>query len=423
MNWLTGWVPLEGIKIILVLFLSFLVGAEREESSHAQTDQPMLPIFGGVRTFPLIGLTGYGMALLSGGQALLIAAGFLGVAAFLLASYAYKLHRYGVVSVTTEISGLVIYIVGALVSRGEFWIATTIAIVALLLLELKEMLESLSQRVPAGEILSFTKFLLLTAVILPIVPDRTMGPFAFNPFKTWLIVVAASAISYGSYLLQRFAKRGGIFLAAVLGGAYSSTVTTVVLAKRAREEDAPGAYAGGILMASGTMYLRILILLALFNRALLGELAPPFLLLALVALLGGWLWSKMPSSGKATEEKLQVKNPLAISTALFFAMMFTVLLIATHYAVQLFGRGGMYGLAGLSGLVDVDPFVLGLTQSAGGQMSQALAATGILVAVSSNNVMKGIYAYGFAGRKTGTQAAALLWGLAVLGLLPLLLMR
>jgi uncharacterized membrane protein (DUF4010 family) len=390
MNWLTGWVPLEGIKIVLVLFLSFLVGAEREESySQAQGDQPAVPKFGGVRTFPLIGLTGYGMALLSGGQALLIAAGFLGVSGFLVVSYSYKLRRYGVSGVTTEISGLVIYIVGALVSRGEFWIATTIAI----------------------------------AVILPIVPHRTLGPFAFNPFKTWLIVVAASAISYGSYLLQRFARRGGIFLAAVLGGAYSSTVTTVVLAKRAREEDAPGAYAGGILMASGTMFLRILILLALFNRMLLSDLAAPFLLLAVVSLAGGWLWSKMPASGTASEEKLQVKNPLAISTALFFALMFTALLIATHYAVQFFGRGGMYGLAGLSGLVDVDPFVLGLTQSAGGQMPQALAATGILVAVSSNNVMKGIYAYIFAGRRAGLQAAALLGGLALLGLLPLLLRR
>jgi len=423
MNWLTGWVPLEGIKIVLVLFLSFLVGVEREESSGRAQGDPPVPSFGGVRAFPLIGLTGYGMALLSGDQSLLVAVGFLGVAAFLLVSYKYRLERTGTPGVTTEVSGLVIYIVGALVSRGEFWIATTLAIVALLLLELKGMLENLSRRAPADEILSFTKFLLLTAVILPVVPDRTLGPFAFNPFKTWLIVVAASAISYGSYILQKFARHGGLLLSAILGGAYSSTVVTVVLAKRARDENAPGAYAGAILVASSTMYLRILILVALFNRALLRELTLPFALLGGASLLGGWLWSRMPAAGTASEKELQTKNPLALSTAFLFALLFTVLLIATHYAIQFFGSGGMYGLAGLSGLVDVTPFILGLTQSAGGQISQGLAAAGILVAASSNNFVKGIYAYGFAGRKAGVQSLALLWLFAALGLVPLFFLR
>jgi uncharacterized membrane protein (DUF4010 family) len=363
------------------------------------------------------------MALLSGGQSLLVAVGFLGVAAFLLVSYKYKLERTGTPGVTTEVSGLVIYIVGALVSRGEFWIATTIAIIALLLLELKGMLENLSRRAPADEILSFTKFLLLTAVILPVVPDRTLGPFAFNPFKAWLIVVAASAISYGSYILQKFARHGGLLLSAILGGAYSSTVVTVVLAKRARDENAPGAYAGAILIASSTMYLRILILVALFNRALLRELTLPFALLGGASLLGGWLWSRMPAAGTASEKELQTKNPLALSTAFLFALLFTVLLIATHYAIQYFGSGGMYGLASLSGLVDVTPFILGLTQSAGGQISQGLAAAGILVAASSNNFVKGIYAYGFAGRQAGVQSLALLWLFAALGLVPLFFLR
>ena len=421
-SWLTAWVPLEGFKIGLVLFLSFLMGLEREEHSRRDLDpgqENKRPSFGGVRTFPLIGLTGYGMALLSGSELLPLATGFLGVVAFLLVSYQHKLQKYDEPGVTTEASGLVIYIVGALVSRNELWIATTMAIAALLLLELKAVLESLSQRMPEREILTFTKFLVLTAVILPIVPNRALGPFGFNPFKAWLIVVAASAISYISYMLQAMTRgQGGIFLPAILGGAYSSTVTTIVLAKRAREEGAPGPYAGGILMASGAMYFRILVLVGLFSRPLLIELLPSFMLLGVAGMLCGWLWSRKLAAESTGKHEIPSQNPLALSAAFLFALMFTLLLAATHYATVYFGRGGVYGLAGLSGLVDITPFILGLTQSSGG-MPQAIAAAGIVIAAASNNFVKGVYALGFGGRKGGLQALELLWALALLGLLPL----
>ena len=170
---------------------------------------------------------------------------------------------------TTELSGLVTYVIGGLVSRQQYWVATTVAVLSLALLELKTALENFSKRVPGEEIVTFTKFLVLSAVILPIVPNRTYGTFGFNPFKTWLVVVAVSAISYGSYLLQVWSRgRGGVLLAALLGGAYSSTLTTVVLAKRAREQSRPHLYSGAMLVASGVMYLRLLALLGIFNRQL-----------------------------------------------------------------------------------------------------------------------------------------------------------
>jgi uncharacterized membrane protein (DUF4010 family) len=252
------------------------------------------------------------------------------------------------------------------------------------------------------------------------VPNAQFGSFGFNPFKAWLSVIAASAISYGSYIVQKLARgRGGIFLAAVLGGAYSSTMTTVVLAKRARGLASPGVYAGGILMASGAMYLRVLVLVGLFNRALLKELAVPFVLLGCASLLGGWLWARREARASGVEAEVQEKNPLELSAAFLFGILFTVLLMATHYATVYFGRGGVYALAGLSGLSDIDPFILGLTQSSAGQTSLALAGAAIVIAVSSNNFIKGLYALGFAGRKAGWQILGLLWALAVLGLAPL----
>ncbi len=246
--------PPEAVKIFLVLFLSFLIGIEREEHKAAGGSYT----FGGVRTFPLIGLIGYSMALISGTQLLPLTIGFLVVAGFLMLSYWHKLSQATVAGATTEISGLATFLVGALVCYGHFWIATTLGVASLLLLDLKVALEKLAATIGQSEILTFAKFLFLSGVILPVLPNQEYGPFHINPFKTWLVVVAISAISYASYVLQKLTKgQGGIVLAALLGGAYSSTVTTVVLARQGKVENHPHLFSGGILMASGVMYLRL----------------------------------------------------------------------------------------------------------------------------------------------------------------------
>jgi uncharacterized membrane protein (DUF4010 family) len=257
--------PPEALKILLVFFLSFLLGLEREESRTGSTEYT----FGGIRTFPLIGLTGYAAALLSGESYWLFSAGLLAVGGLMMLSYRHKLSLNKDAGLATEISGLMTYVLGALVFKEMFWIASTLVICSLLLLELKTWLENVSRRLPPEEILTFTKFLLLTVVILPVFPNQAFGPYEINPFKTWLVVVATSAISYFSYIVQKLLNgRGGILIAAILGGAYSSTVTTVVLSKKARNEDSPHLYSGAILAASGMMYFRLAILVLVFNPEL-----------------------------------------------------------------------------------------------------------------------------------------------------------
>lgn len=415
---LIQFVPKEGAQVVLVLFLSFLIGLEREEQK-VMSDQYR---FGGVRTFPLLGLLGYALCLFSDGNLALPSVGFAVVGAFLWLSYRHKLEGVALAGMTTELSGLLTYAIGALVSRGEYWIAVTLTVLAVALLELKAALESLAKRMPGDEILTFAKFLLLAAVILPIVPNQTFGDFGFNPFRTWLVVVVVSAISYGSYLLQLWTKgRGGILLAALLGGAYSSTLTTVVLAKRAREQSRPHLYSGAILVASGVMYLRLLALLAIFNRALLERLGLSFLLLAAVALGGGWLWTRMlDRGGTTTEQTLQPKNPLELSAALLFAGLFVGMLFITHLALFHLGRQGLFTVAGVMGVTDVDPFILSLAASSSAT-PLTLAGRAIVIAAASNNLVKGAYAFSFGGRPTGARALALLTVLALLGLLPLFL--
>jgi uncharacterized membrane protein (DUF4010 family) len=409
--------PPEAAKIALVLFLSFLLGLEREEhkASGGYT-------FGGVRTFPLIGLLGYSLALLSGTQLLPLSVGFLVISGFLLMSYWHKLAGKETAGVTTEMSGLATFLIGALACYGHFWIATTLAVASLILLDLKVVLEKLATTVAPAEIFTFAKFLLLSGVILPALPNQEFGQFHINPFKTWLVVVAISAISYASYVLQKVTKgHGGIVLAALLGGAYSSTVTTVVMAKRAKRENQPHLFAGGILIACGVMYLRLAALLALFNRQLMAVLLAPFLVLAGMALVFGWLWSRRADkSAGELQREADPKNPLEMLTAFMFAGLFLAMLVITQLAVTYLGKGGVDSLAAIMGVSDVDPFIMGLTQAAGTLTPVNVAAGAILIAAASNNVVKGIYAYSMADRTTGRQALLFLLGLAAAGLIPLI---
>jgi uncharacterized membrane protein (DUF4010 family) len=412
------WLPPDGAHILFVLFLSFLIGLEREERKASDDHYA----FGGVRTFPLIGLIGYSMAVLSGGELLPQVLGFAVVAGFLMISYWHKLTSSGYSGVTSEMSGLATYLVGALVYRDMFWIATTLTVSSILLLELKSGLENLPKRIETTDILTFAKFLLLSAVILPLLPNTQFSQFQINPFKTWLVVVAVSAVSYGSYVLQRLTKgQGGLILAAILGGAYSSTVTTVVLARRSKQEEQPYLFAGGILIASGMMYLRLVILLALFNRELMNRLALPFAVLAGLAIGVGWLWSRRgDTSALKVIREFEPKNPLEISAALLFALLFVALLVATHLAIESMGEAGVYTLATIMGVTDVTPFIMGMTQAAPTLTPLHVATSGILIAASSNNVFKGVYAYFLSSRQTGIQSLCFLLGLAVFGLIPLL---
>jgi uncharacterized membrane protein (DUF4010 family) len=411
--------PQEAMKIVLTLAFSALIGLEREE--HKATDDKF--IFGGIRTYPLIGLLGYALAMLSGSQLIPASIGFAVMGALMWLSYQHKLQSVPVAGMTTELSALATYVVGALVALGHFWVAGTITIVSALLLELKIFLEGLSRRIPAEQIFTFTKFLLLTVVILPVVPNQDFGPYRINPFKTWLVVVAVSAISYLSYLLQIGSKgRGGTILSALLGGAYSSTLTTIVLAKRARDaKSSPHLFAGAILMASGVMYIPLAVLIGIFNAQLLHRVGLPLLLMAVIGLAAGWLWSRIPDEASSVLTETYVpRNPLELWAALLFGGLFVAMLVLTRLAAVHLGRGGVFGLAALMGLSDIDPFVLSLTQSAGAVTTVSVAASAIIIAAASNYVVKGFYAFGFADCRTGVQTFWLLLGLSLLGCAPLL---
>ncbi|HVZ86728.1 MAG TPA: MgtC/SapB family protein, partial [Polyangia bacterium] len=377
---LLNLVPPDALKIGLVLAISFFVGLEREE--HKQREPGYA--FGGVRSFPLIGLTSYALALLSTPQLVPWTAGLAVIGGLMALSFFHKLGGESSPGMTTEISALAVYVIGGLIQREYYWIATAVGVLGVLLLELKRGLEGLTRYVASGEIVTVAKFLMLAAVILPVLPDRELTRFHINPFKTWLVVVAVSGVSFASYVLQRvFKQRGGVILSAVLGGAYSSTVTTVALARQSKNDARPNLIAGGMLIASATMYLRLVLLLSFFNVELAAMLVPAFGSLALIGGLTGWLFARRQggSVGRPAKHR-DSRNPLELGAAFLFATIFVVVMVVTDLARRYLGRAGLYGLAGVMGITDVDPFILGLTQTSPAQLRPATAAAAIAIAAA-----------------------------------------
>jgi uncharacterized membrane protein (DUF4010 family) len=407
----------DALKIGLALALSFFIGMEREEHKQRETKYA----FGGVRTFPLVGLTSYALALLSAPQLTPWTVGLLVVGALMLLSYHHKLVTEPTAGLTTEISALATYVIGGLIQREQFWIATTIGVLSVVLLELKKGLEGLTRYTTSDEIITIAKFLVLAAVILPIVPNRELAHFHINPWRTWIVVVTVSGISFASYLIQRVLKlRGGVPLSALLGGAYSSTLTTVVLARQAKEEPRPNLFAGSILAASGVMYLRLVLLVAFFNAALAARIAPAFGALALAGVAAGWLISRRRDASQASPvTRGPAKNPLDLRAAFLFAAVFLASVALTDLARRYLGRAGLYAFAAVMGVTDVDPFILGITHTSRADLQLESAAAAIVIAAASNNVAKAAYAYVLADRATGRRAGILLLLLAGLGLLPL----
>jgi uncharacterized membrane protein (DUF4010 family) len=143
--------------------------------------------------------------------------------------------------------------------------------------------------------------------------------------------------------------------------------------------------------------------------------------LALLAILAGWLWSRTPDQHpEQSSRKFEPRNPLELRAALFFAALFVAMVVVTRLAVDYLGQKGVYGLGAIMGLTDVDPFIMGITQSAGTGSSLVVGAVGIAIAAASNNIAKGCYAFSFSERKTGIQSLCLLLALAIAGLTPLI---
>jgi uncharacterized membrane protein (DUF4010 family) len=403
----------------LLLGLSFFFGLAYEEYFGLAHER----IPGGVRTFPLLALTGAMLYRLDPVHAIVFTAGLLTLGTWLFAYYRSCLReptspestKAGLV---VPISNVLAYLLGPIVLLEAHWLAVGITVSAVLLLHARDPLHKLARTIPAHEITTLGKFLVLIGVVLPILPDQPLTRLTtITPYQVWLAVVVVSTLSYGSYLAQRLlSPQRGVLLTAVLGGLYSSTATTVTLARRMRDNvDAQGEFQAGVMLATALMYLRLIILFAVFNLSLASGLVASLLLLFVVGLTlaGLWFWYAAPAT--AQQRGAPPLNPLELRAALLFATMFVVTSLASSWIKQEFGHTGLYWLASIVGLTDIDPFVLSLAQGSVGGLSLQTMMVAVLIAASSNNLLKAIYAMVFAGWRVSLPVVGALGLLAAIG--------
>ncbi|HTA40137.1 MAG TPA: DUF4010 domain-containing protein [Candidatus Acidoferrales bacterium] len=371
-----------------------------------------------MRTFPLLALAGGALYLLEPHYAAAFIAGLLVLGAWIFAYVRAQIEHPaepGEGPFIVPIANVLAYVLGAIALTQPLWICVSTAVAAVLLLGGRKTLHDLAQRVPFEEVVTAGKFLILVGIVLPLLAGRPAIPYtSITPFGVWLAVVAVSTISYGSYLLSNYVFPGrGTVLTAMIGGLYSSTATTVVLARRARDEGMTAEIEAGMVAASAMMYPRVLVVCAIFNMGLARLLAPAMLTLCVLGLVVAALRAR---GGRKTQEVVKAPNPLAIGTAFAFALLFVVISAVTTLVQTYLGGAGVLALAAVVGVTDIDPFVLGLAQGGAANVGLELAATAIVVATASNNVLKAVYAIAFSRRRESLIPAAMLGGGAVVAL-------
>jgi len=415
-------VPLDPllIKFALILGLSLFFGLAFEDFHlHTGLSRP-----GGIRTFPLLALSGGLLYLLDPDRKVPLAIGLLILGAWLVVSYRQQLREGGAdgrfnVELVAPICNVLAYLMGPAALALSPWLVVATTVAAVLLLTGRERLHALAQRMPIGEIVTAAEFLILTGIVLPLLPDRPVTALtAITPYKAWLALLVVCTLSYASYVLQRFFTPAHRDLAvALLGGLYSSTATTVVLARATAAEPASNALAqAGIILATSIMYLRILVIVAIFDMPLAIGIAPTAIVLSLAGAAMAGLQYRRARGIASTAKRTRPRNPLELTAAAIFAVLFVVTSIATQWAESHFGALGVNALAAVVGFVDIDPFVLSLAQAGPGAMPTGALISAVLIAMSSNNVLKAAYAVGFAGWRASLPAAAALVVLAAGGI-------
>lgn len=410
-------------NLLLLLGLSFFLGLAYEDLyGRSQFHHP-----GGVRTFPMLSMSGVCLYLLEPQYGLVFAAGLVVLGLWLLAYYQNQL-RYsarteesagGLVALTCN---LLAYLLGPITVLESSWFAIGLTVSSVLFLGARDRLHDIARQVPTDEITATGKFLILTGIILPLLPDTPVTTFTpLTPYQVWLAVVVVSGISYASYLIQRYKSgHGGIWLTAVLGGIYSSTITTVVLARHALQNRInPEMFHFSVILSTSMVYIRLLVIILVFNITLAKHLAVTLISLFLVSLFLSLILYARSAQSKTDDEKVIVtqKNPLELAAALIFATLFVLISLASAWAKKNFGDVGLYTLAGIIGVSDISPFVVSLAQDSVYGLNPKVVSASILIAASSNNLLKAVYTVIFAGWRKSIIPVCLLVFLAIIGCL------
>ena len=397
-------IPDNYIQLFLVVIYSLVIGlSQRKLRMKSEENEPF---FGSDRTFTLIGLLSYILYIIEPESKIFWGCGGALLVFLLGVNYYFKLYHLRRYGITTIVIACITYCIPPLIMTQPFELSLLVLVIVLLLTEMKETFISFANRLNNDEFLSLAKFIIIAGIILPILSnERIIENINLTPRKIWLATVIISGISYISYLLQKFVfRRSGLLVAGILGGLYSSTATTVVLSRKSKK--APECmcyrYSGAIIMAAGMVFLRIAVLMFIFNTAMFHLSWYYFLLLTPITVGVGLAvyYYKTP-----TAEQLQNvdnantdKNPLEFKVALIFAALFVLFTLVTHYTIQEFGTQGLKVLAFIVGVTDITPFIINLFQGSY-QVTAGIVISAVFLSILSNHIVN--LGYGLAlGAKT-----------------------
>lgn len=378
----------------VALFIGLLVGLQREYS-YDEEAKPEKKTFAGVRTFALMGIAGCTAAYLADlfqstwifVGIFFIIGGIVGISYFVSASR-------GSIGMTTEVAALLVVMIGALTFWDEMAIAVALAVVTTALLSLKVELHQFAERISREDVLATLKFAIISAIVLPVLPNQSFWPAPFdviNPYQIWLMVVLISGISFFGYVLVKIAgARRGVGITGLLGGLVSSTAVTLSFAQRSQSNDQLAKpYALAITIAWTIMFVRILIVVGALSLPLLQVVWLPITAAGLAGLAYG-VYLYFAPSGDEDEEAVSVTNPFELGPAITFGLLYGVILLVSRAAQLYFGDTGVYISSILSGLADVDAITLSMAElTRQGSLTFETAARAITFAAMSNTVVKG----------------------------------
>ncbi|MGC2128463.1 MAG: DUF4010 domain-containing protein [Candidatus Aquilonibacter sp.] len=378
------------------------------------------PVPGGIRTFPLVSFAGAALYLVEPHFALAFIAGLFVLGAWIalyIRSVLDGARKPADGPLIVPMCVLIAYVLGPIALTQPLWISFALVVGAVLLVGSRAWLHALVARIPKEEAVTLGQFLLLVGVVLPLLYGAPRIPYTqITPFSVWLAVVAVSTLSYASYLLQRFVlPNSGVIVAAALGGLYSSTATTVVLARTAHDEGVTPEITAGIVAATAMMFLRMVVIIAIFNIALAREIVIPMVVLAVISIAIAVVFARRGAGVKAPN--VAPKNPLRLGTAAIFAALLIGISVLSKWVQANAGAHGVLALAAVVGFTDIDPFVLSLAQGGAATIGVATAAVAIVIAASSNNLLKAAYTLAFTRRPQSAIPASALAALCALGLI------
>ena len=370
MEKLYEYLPRELVTFVLVTLFSLLIGLSQRKISLKREGETTL--FGTDRTFTFIGILGYLLYILDPVEYRLFMGGGAILGLLLGLNYYVKQSQFHVFGVTTIIIALITYCIAPIVDTQPSWFYVMVVVTVLLFTELKHTFTELAQRMKNDEMITLAKFLAISGIILPMLPNENLIPdINLTPYTVWLATVVVSGISYLSYLLRRYVfHESGILVSGIIGGLYSSTATISVLARKSRKAPAQEApeYAAAMLLAVSMMFLRFLILIGIFSKEILAAIYPYLLIMSLVTAGVAWYLHRKRKQVPVTDEEAEeedTSNPLEFKVALIFAVLFVVFTIVTHYTLLYTGTGGLNVLSFIAGLSDITPFILNLLQGSG----------------------------------------------------------